>query len=465
MNQLLLRPTDVLFFKDGRPMSGSLSGHGAAWPLPTVPNAALHAALWRAGDLFKNAHPHRRSRKGIYGNTRDRKFGSLKTAGPFPVYTKDDGTIWFFPRPLDAGISGTTKPSLLPLAEGFDRTLGSLSKPLKYPLANTLTPTKDQPKQWWSEGAWNHYLGTASSDTECSNTSCKSDSDFADTESTFGIRIDPDTGTQDGESFFSAHYLRLRENWCLGCLAEAEDKEFHGEKDNNDLVQAIFPNSGTQPPVIIGGQQRLCTVRRDNPVKLPLPLGETHRFEQRDSTGKPTWLLKWALLTPAIYPTINAGTSKRGTERKAHPGGCLPTWVCPDTGKVLLETVSDDERKRRRKLNAEGKGYPSNPNIPASLVAAITGKPIPVTGYALDNGLDDRPPGPKPTLLAVPAGSVYYFKCDSSEAAEKLAAALNWHGDTPGTAIKNRRSTLMGEKGFGLGVCSSWEFHDGTRPE
>ena len=48
MNTLLLQPTDVLFFRDGRPMSGSLAGHGAAWPLPTVTDAALHGALHRA---------------------------------------------------------------------------------------------------------------------------------------------------------------------------------------------------------------------------------------------------------------------------------------------------------------------------------------------------------------------------------------------------------------------------------
>ena len=44
--------------------------------------------------------------------------------------------------------------------------------------------------------------------------------------------------------------------------------------------------------------------------------------------------------------------------------------------------------------------------------------------------------------------------------AGKLAAALNWHGSTAGTEIKNRRSTLLGEKGYGLGVCGTWEFYE-----
>ena len=95
----------------------------------------------------------------------------------------------------------------------------------------------------------------------------------------------------------------------------------------------------------------------------------------------------------------------------------------------------------------------------------MTGKSVPVTGYALDNGLEDRKSGPKPTHLAVPAGSVYYFECPTSEDAEKLASTLNWHGSSKGAEIQNRRSTHMGEKGFGLGVCGTWKYHKGNRPQ
>ena len=67
--------------------------------------------------------------------------------------------------------------------------------------------------------------------------------------------------------------------------------------------------------------------------------------------------------------------------------------------------------------------------------------------------------GAKPTQLAVPAGAVYYFKCTTAEDAANLASVLNWNGsDTNPTTIKNRRSTLFGEKGFGLGVCGTWHF-------
>lgn len=466
MNTLLLQPSDILFFRDGRPMGGSLSGHGAAWPLPTVTNAALHAALHRAS--LENVHLHRRGRSGSYSDKdghRDRKFGSLVTAGPFPVAA--DGT-WLFPRPLDVGpkdsAGGHTAATFHPMKIDGGPRLSSLPGPLVHPVVNAEGASKDTPSPWWSRRAWQAYLEgndleRDAPDPEKADPDFKSDSDFSDTEHAIGIGIDPATSTQDGERFYSAHYLRLRPGCRIGLLAEARDKDFPGGNGDNDLIPALFKSENH---ILVGGQQRVCSAALVSNAPLPLPVGKTGGF---GSGGK--FLVKWTLLTPAIFPEIHAGISKRGTERKAHPGGWLPTWICPETGKLLLETVGPEERKRRRNLNAGGKGYPSHPDIPATLVAAMTGKPVPVTGYALGNGLDDRAPGPKPAHLAVPAGSVYYFECVDETAAAKLAAALNWHGSETSnlkSRISNRRSTLFGEKGFGLGVCSAWSFHHANLP-
>jgi len=171
------------------------------------------------------------------------------------------------------------------------------------------------------------------------------------------------------------------------------------------------------------------------------------------------------LLSPAIWPEIPAGTSKRGTATRFHPGGWLPNWICPQTGAVLLRAVDEAERRRRRQLNAAGEGYQTDAGnageIPARLVAAIVPKPLVVTGWALPSPLDPGRTaggGAKSTHLAVPAGAVYYFTAPSAEAAVKLAAALNWHGSAHGVDIANRRSTLLGEKGYGLGVCGTWQF-------
>jgi CRISPR-associated protein Cmr3 len=470
MNTLLLQPTDVLFFRDGRPMGGSLSGHAAAWPLPTVTNAALHAALHRA-DLESalggklHGHDHHRRDGSVAKDVR--KFGSLLTAGPFPVLKhKDEKDTWLFPRPLDVGLDANenddTAHTLHPLATDFTATHSSLPKPLRYAVANQNGPTKKTPSTWWNAAAWECYLGTGKGGAKpCFH----KNEDFADTEFSYGIGMDAESGTQDGERFYSAHYLRLKPDARLGLLATAKDKNFRDSKNNDDLVISLFPNSGSQTPVIVGGQQRLCTVEAHHKAVVPLPKGKTTGFESTDAENKPTWLVKWVLLTPAIFPEISAGTSKRGTERKAHPGGWLPTWICPESGNVLLQTITAEERQRRRKLNYAGQGYESQPDIPARLFAALTGKPIPVTGYALPHEAAGRDHGTaKPTYLAVPAGSVYYFQADSEEAAEKLAVALNWHSAGDFTSIRNRRSTLFGEKGFGLGVCSTWHFHNGELP-
>jgi hypothetical protein len=50
----------------------------------------------------------------------------------------------------------------------------------------------------------------------------------------------------------------------------------------------------------------------------------------------------------------------------------------------------------------------------------------------------------KPTQLAVPAGSVYYFLCENRATAAALATKLHWQP----------RSDHYGEKGCGYGLVS-----------
>lgn len=452
MNTLYLEPNDVLFFRDGRPMSGSLSGHGAAWPLPTVTNAALHAALHRAmvdGSIRDTAgaqikvHGHDHHRRSGESVADVRKFGSLVTVGPFPASA--DGK-WYFPRPLDANAKYSTSVTFLPLATGFDHTRSSLQSPLRYPVANTACASKERPCGWWSHEAWQAYLG---GNIESRPHHFKDDRAFSETEHTFGIGIDPGTGTQNGEQFYSAQYLRLKPGWRLGLLAEAPDKIDNNPANKRDLIQAVFPNSGGRTAIVVGGQQRICTVMRSSGEKIPLPLGQTN-FAPQD--GK--YLVKWVLLTPAIFPKIND-----------HPGGLLPSWVRHSDGQVMLKT-GNTPRAEREGRHAWRMRVAAMDFIKATLVAAMVEKPMPVAGFALPNPADPgRAPGGKSTHLAVPAGSIYYFECQSGEDAAALAAALNWHGtDREPHFIRNRRSTLFGEKGFGIGVCGSWNFHYGKIP-
>jgi hypothetical protein len=137
----------------------------------------------------------------------------------------------------------------------------------------------------------------------------------------------------------------------------------------------------------------------------------------------------------------------------------LPNWICPQTGEVLLK-FGDAAREKREGRETWRRRVRQQKSISAKLVAAIIPKPLVVTGWALPDEAAGESGGAQSTHVAVPAGAVYYFEADSADEARKLAAVLNWHGcESNPTAIKNRRSTLLGEKGFGLGVCGTWQFY------
>jgi len=459
LHQILLRPSDVLFFRDGRPMSGSLAGHTAAWPLPDVTNHALHAALHRAG--LTDVHQHR----GAGGTDRNRQFGSLKTAGPFPV---SDCGHWYFPRPRDAQQAGCISVTLRPVAAlpGLPTEdpwlTSSLPDPLEYAVANTQPPSKEAGGEpWISSAAFNAYLRDSTGPSKPSvhpdqPARFLTDAQVADTEHSIGIAIDPVTGTTgQGDAkgrIYSAHYLRLREGIQLGLFAEAMDK-LNGQEPRRDLLVELIR---TQPQaIIVGGQQRICSASLSTAASpLPLPQGLNAATDFKPlANGK--FGVKWILLTPAIWPEIS-GSTKDGRPMNPHTGGWLPNWIDAATGKVLLKA---GERGNRSYNGKHSRGFAEGGvDISAHLVAAIIPKPIVVTGWATATNDDPKGGGAKSTHLAVPAGAVYYFEASSPEEAVQLSNALNWHASDPGR-IHNRRSTLMGEKGFGLGVCGTWKFH------
>ena len=70
-------------------------------------------------------------------------------------------------------------------------------------------------------------------------------------------------------------------------------------------------------------------------------------------------------------------------------------------------------------------------------------------GFTVAGGWDSEP---KPTYLAVPSGSVYYFRAGNQEEAGKLCEVLRGRC----------RSDFFGEKGLGLGVCGTWSHQDQT---
>src|SRR5581483_6060966 len=137
-------------------------------------------------------------------------------------------------------------------------------------------------------------------------------------------------------------------------------------------------------------------------------------------------LIKWVLLTPAIFIR-----------------GWLPGWI-GDDGQVKLRVVEKATRADRRRPRYSDPNWSYDPQrdkatpVSAKLVAACVGKPQVVGGWA---------DAPKPTYLAVPSGSVYYFRAASPKDAELLVQSLQ----------HRCKSDFFGEKGLGLGVCGTWQ--------
>lgn len=194
MNELLFIPDDVLFFRDGRPMDGSLSGHGARLPEPHVMSGALHAACHRAfpnGSDVGKVHRRRPRRKAAENSGNEsgpiERFGALTSIGPFPVRKIDGVAEWFFPVPADL-TRRSFEPGLIPAMPSALPGESSLPEGL-WPLAGQFPPSKDPVPEWLSKKAFEAYLRGETSEKGFLET----EQIFA-SEATIGIGMNPETG-------------------------------------------------------------------------------------------------------------------------------------------------------------------------------------------------------------------------------------------------------------------------------
>jgi hypothetical protein len=233
--------------------------------------------------------------------------------------------------------------------------------------------------------------------------------------------------------------------------------------------------------VVFGGQQCRGRVFRPEAAPRPNPSAEPIGEILPNSVTKDvgTGRVKWTLLTPAVFPFIPA-REMAGRKIDEHPGGWLPNWIAPrdgfadpsvQAGQVLLKPHRERERGEDRQAWRDAIRKQSF--IRAFLVAACVPKPIYISGWSDRKHLSPTDPGvtklnlstgsdPRPGYYAVPAGAAYYFQVAEGEDPHLLVDLLSWHGqDSPDPAKPiRRRSTLFGEQGFGLGVCSSWDFFE-----
>ena len=420
MKTYQITPSDLLFFRDGRPMEtgeGS-GGHGGNWPFPTVFFDALHAALWRAFPNEVNWEPKRHTAKKNRQGEAPQRFGNLKTCGPFPQ-VKDQ---WYFPRPLDACFDrNQTIQAMRPLTEKTG--VSDLPAPLRYPLSNPCPPTKERPNAWWSKRAIESFLRGSSVEPN----SILAAKNLFGNEWTTGIGTNPATEAQDGERIYTAEYLRLCPDVHLGCACIMPSND----GTNGDALDHLFPDNKA---IICGGQQRACNVENSG---LP-----PHSYLLPQSAPVEGSRVKWMLLSPAIFEANGKG----------HQGGWLPSWVDHESGVVLLPREKPERQvgETRRQWRSRFDTQP----LDVKLVAACVGKPQTVTGWSsyLPQTNPDDPINGKRTRLAVPAGSVYFFEGTD---APLLAKLLCW--DARGSHDISPRSGVMGEKGLGLGVTGPWE--------
>jgi CRISPR type III-B/RAMP module-associated protein Cmr3 len=393
--ELSIEPRDILFFRDARPMSGSAEGAGGNWPLPSVFYSAMRSALlakWPNG-LEKFESLDHRLKDGEQGV--NATFGDLKTIGPFPA--KDSEL--YVPTPLDIAPGGIMSPT---------NAIGTsnLPCPLKYAVAGSAAPSKKKLGDWISIAQLEKYLAGTTPETSANE-------EFFHPENRPGVGIDPETGSNLEGKFYQAQYLRLRPEAVMTAFAECKGIK-RGQNEGADILNELF-GERSQLPVIFGGQRGLAYLeaRRDKRM-IAKPTNARKR-------------VKWILLSPALFKD-----------------GWKPGWLDTE-GQVQLkqDMPKRADFKTRRQWREAIK---ATSTIKARLVAARVGKPITMSGWKLDKTRDNAGGGAKPTRLLVPAGSVYYFECESETDAQALVKSL--HGQV--------KSDFLGEKGFGFGICGVW---------
>lgn len=165
-------------------------------------------------------------------------------------------------------------------------------------------------------------------------------------------------------------------------------------KNGTDIIKKFDGKN-----LIIGGQQGLAEINKTTEINLP----KVDSFNSR--------YLRWTLISPAIFRN-----------------GWLPDF-CVDSRK----NISSEDKAALGTVMFKDCNF-------AKLIAARIGKAFAFSGWCL------KTEEAKETTLAVPAGSSYVFDCGTPENAQKLATVLQY---------PQRRSSELGAKGFGIGLCSS----------
>ena len=380
-----LSPRDVLFFRDGRPMDADKA-------VKDVRNIG-HGAVWpRPDHLFKGAiHALLKSVSGAqFGD-----FPSLKVVGPYPAM---DGVL-YLPRPLDWDMSierctDTDLPA--PLEFGFiDRVEGKKKYPawIKYEDFARYLRREDQ-------GLYDaEEIEVGDNGEKITRKVVKfpySDGALFGAEARIGTTLDAQTGASrrvNGEHAsgqYQGEYLRLQKGVTMWCAVET----------GKVGLRPDAPDAPELPRAIVLGGQGGVALRRETDIDLAA------LFPAPQVAAEGEVYVRWTLIAPALFLQT----------------GWLPGW-CRDS--------------RKNPPDPKPLGTVMFPGCDGCrLVGACMGKPVFFSGW-------DTKTGVKPTMLAVPQGSAYLFRCDGKAGAEALIARLHL-----------QRQSDFGPQGFGIGLCS-----------
>lgn len=399
MNAVFIEPQDTLFFRDGIPMSaGQGRGAGCRLPLPNTLHEAVRAALLRHSGTRINGRISGRSKNS------QRRQGQWHVPGSASDERLISSTAFQSlqccgPLPFREEF-GTLWPMPLDLVQDHAaqwHALQLLASPIEKDgvtlpaiAVSPIGPEKQRPEGWCTTEQIGNYLAGTTLDLG----KVVPTAALWQEEYRIGVAIHPDRQSAEDGQLFSGTYLRpsIGTRFIAGIQIK---KPNPGEEETLRSMNNIF----------LGGDRRIARLSHGavlEPPKKPV-------FD-----GDGPVLLKWTLFTPAVF---------------AH--GWLPGWL-------------KDTQGQRPHGEVCLRGLPG----PCRLVALCLGRP------QIINGWDIAAHAPKPTQLAVPAGSVYYFLCETAAAASTLADLLHWRP----------RSDQYGEKGFGYGLCGRASLN-GTSPD
>ncbi len=385
-----LESRDVLFFRDGRPMDVDKSRKDDVFNVG-------HGANWPRPDLLFSAVIHELLRNSDaperewYGKVSD-----LHVTGPFPL----SGGEVYLPMPLDWDMQ------LLGFGDGIGAT--DIAVPLQAGFIDRVVEKKSYPR-WIGCDDYARYLkgevgkGKGANEPDMPESAGNK---LYEIELRTGTTLDAATGAsrrvegrcESGQ--YAAEYLRLCNGTRMICEIETGEAE--------SLAGRMVRFGGQ------GGMVRFF----DSGIDLRMLLASLPR-------GTPSRFVRWTLLAPALFV-----------------GGWYPNWLGKTedgtcTGKVMLPAnktlrrAGESRAAYRARMKVESKPFET-----ATLIAACLGKAVAFSGY-------DSMGHEKLTELAVPAGSSYVFECKTTQEAAKLVETLDL-----------KALSDLGEKGFGLGVCS-----------